>query len=795
MWTFDPKIPMSLWWALAVLSGVVVIYYAVRRQWSVAPAQRVLLTMMLGLGVVGPLLIALNPTWVETVPPVPGNPLLTVLIDRTMSMQTKDVGEDSQKSRWELAVSFANAIQTTNTNIEVRKLAIGDQVKPLSDQQLSAKESDLAIDDSNRWPQGYRSDIASALRQATRTGSPLGHAVVLISDGAHNVGSTESVLQAANEANALATPIHTLTLGTSIGMVNMSVTAKSSRMIAFPNNPISIRAIVSHNGLAGQSTEVQLLRDDEIVATKTVRLIGESTQEIRFELKDGVQETLERYRIVASDVPGEVTTADNQTMVLVQRLSAPIGVLVLEGKPYWDCKFLTRNLASDPVVDLTTIIKLGNGRYLKRKVEQESKLAPAALQSNLLMKGAPFLGPSFVSFLSLQADTPQEKSDDWKIEEDLPSPLESPELLDEFRLVILGRDADSFLTENAIEVLRDWISQRGGCLLCSRGAPADQVSSKLAEILPVRWSAGSESRYRAKVSRHGMDASIFDSLLSDGNDPLSSLPSLALGSSPTTRTGLPQVLLESTSESGESEIPIVTYQPFGSGQTIVVEGAGMWRWAFLPPQHADKDKIYPALWQAMVQWIVSQQDMMPGQDVAIRSDRATFISGDRATASIMVRAGSQWSTSAPESSISVLLQSSEMELPKRLSLSPSGLEGGLYRTDLGVLDVGYYTLKAVAGDRDEVLAASAFEVRDPWFERLEVDARPDLMRQIARLSGGQVLTSDDVPNLVSNFDALIKSQQKHEEIRTTVWDRPWVLVVILCGWIGTWIVRRQSGLV
>ncbi len=28
--------------------------------------------------VVGPLLIALNPTWVQTIPPVPGNPVLTV---------------------------------------------------------------------------------------------------------------------------------------------------------------------------------------------------------------------------------------------------------------------------------------------------------------------------------------------------------------------------------------------------------------------------------------------------------------------------------------------------------------------------------------------------------------------------------------------------------------------------------------------------------------------------------------------------------------------------------------------
>lgn len=793
MWTVDPKIPMTLWWALAILAAVSVIWYAARREWSVSPSMRLVITMLLGLGVLGPLLIVLNPTWVETVPPVPGNPLLTVLVDGTMSMQTVDAGESGKHTRWSEAAKMAEAIEQGHSSVEVRKLAFGDLVKPISDNQLKSSDSSDP-QKTNEWPQGYRSDLAAALRQATRTGSPLGNMVVILSDGAHNVGSMESVLQAASESNALATPIHTLTIGTSVGMLNMSLTAKASRMIAFPNNPITIRAMIGHNGLAGQSTEVSLIKDDEVIQTKKIRLTSDPTQDIRFQLDEGVKEPMTRFRIAASDVPGEVTTADNQTMVLVQRLNAPIGVLVLEGKPYWDSKFLSRNLARDPVVDLTSIVKLGSSRFLKRKVEQENKLSSnSPLRANTLGQ---FAGSPWLLLNGLLVDESQPlKSTDWSIEENLTSPLESAEVLDQYRVVILGRDADAFLSGTAIENLRTWISQRGGSLLCARGAPTDQVASKLAEILPVRWTSGVESRYRAKVSQHGIDSSVFDSLIAEGSDPLGTLPSLALDATPKSRTALPQVLLETTADNGNTEIPLVTYQQLGSGQTIVVEGAGMWRWAFLPPQHADKDKIYPGLWQSMIQWIISQQDVMPGQDIAIRADRATFISGDRATASVSMRAGSKWLESGGESAISVLLQSSDMEVPARLSMSPSGLENSLFRVDLGVLNVGYYTLKAVTGERDDVLAATAFEVRDPWFERLEVDARPDVMRQIARLSGGQVLSAEDLPKLVSRFEERIKSQQKHEEIRTTMWDRPWVLMLILCGWIGTWYVRRQNGLV
>ena len=114
---------------------------------------------------------------------------------------------------------------------------------------------------------------------------------------------------------------------------------------------------------------------------------------------------------------------------------------------------------------------------------------------------------------------------------------------------------------------------------------------------------------------------------------------------------------------------------------------------------------------------------------------------------------------------------------------------------MGTIGVGYYTLKVVAGEKDEVMAATAFEVRDPWFETLEVDARPDVMSQVARLSGGEVLTPEQVSDLVRRFEERIKLQQKYKETRTTLWDRPFVLVLILVGWVSTWIVRRQNGLV
>ncbi|MEQ1824977.1 MAG: hypothetical protein ABL921_03495 [Pirellula sp.] len=774
VWTFEPKIPLGLWWALAAAATVAVVYYALRRDWPVSAGKRFVLTILLGLGIVGPLLIALNPIWVETIPPLRGSPQMTVLVDGTQSMRTPDAKPNQTSSRWTYAITLADLIDGRGTKIDVIKNVFADTIVPLPSEQQSANTTgtQLTREGDESWPRGHRSDLAGAIRQTTKLGSPLGNAIVLISDGAHNVGSVESVLQAAQESDAMATPIYTITVGTSVGLKNMSLAARSPRMIAFPNSTVSFSVRLGHNGLKGQTTQLSLIEGDKVIQTQPVTLRDDPNQEVRFVVEPSNDASLQRFRVVASEIAGEATVSDNQTTILVQHLQAPIGVLLLEGKPYWDSKFLARNLGSDSVVELTSIVKLSESRYLQKKIPRE------------------------LDNVRKQTDPVEASADEiWSVERELNSPLESPVLLETFRVVVLGRDSDVFLTDKAIENVCNWVSRKGGCLLCARGAPSDRIAAKIENILPIRWSNNTESRFRTQVSRYGLDAAVFDPLLKDGDDPLSAMPSLAATGVPKPRSALPQVLVQSISESDGATIPVVTYQPFGTGLTIVVEGAGMWRWAFLPPQHANKDKVYPTLWQSLIQWIVSQQDLMPGQEVAIRSDRAAFLTGDRVTASIVTRESSKLLTESGQLDVGILLESSDSELPKRFNAVPSGVSGELFQVDFGILDVGYYTAKIVQGDQDTVLASTAIEVRDPWFESLEVDARPDVMRRIATLSGGSELKPEELAGLAKRVEQRIDEQNPTKEIRKTLWDHPLVLFVILFGWITTWIVRRQSGVV
>ena len=79
---------------------------------------------------------------------------------------------------------------------------------------------------------------------------------------------------------------------------------------------------------------------------------------------------LYRYEVRAEPLPGEVTAVNNSATLLLRVVEEPIRVLLLEGKPYWDTKYLIRTLAADPSIELTSVVRLAEGRLHKRKVSR-----------------------------------------------------------------------------------------------------------------------------------------------------------------------------------------------------------------------------------------------------------------------------------------------------------------------------------------------------------------------------------------------------------------------------------------
>src|SRR5690242_5935398 len=122
--TADPLIPGSLWLALAVAGVALLAWYALRRPAVIGRWRWGGVIGLMGGALLIVLLILLNPIRVRPLPPPPGKPLLTVLVDATASMAVRDTPNDRQ--RYTAACDVARSLsQNLREQFEVRTLTFG----------------------------------------------------------------------------------------------------------------------------------------------------------------------------------------------------------------------------------------------------------------------------------------------------------------------------------------------------------------------------------------------------------------------------------------------------------------------------------------------------------------------------------------------------------------------------------------------------------------------------------------------------------------------------------------------
>ena len=187
-----------------------------------------------------------------------------------------------------------------------------------------------------------------------------------------------------------------------------------------------------------------------------------------------------------------------------------------------------------------------------------------------------------------EGETPREE---WTIAKDAGRFLADAAALGGYQIVILGRNAEVFLTDDGLATLRKWLAEGEGSLVCFRGPPASQIGQRLGELMPVRWTPAAESRFHVALTGAG-EALRWLGTAADGSDRLAELPSLALSAKPDARKALTVVLAKGAGGGTDQAMPVLAYQPVGSGRVVVVEGAGMWRWAFLAPEQKKQEEVY-----------------------------------------------------------------------------------------------------------------------------------------------------------------------------------------------------------
>ncbi|EAQ78534.1 VWA domain-containing protein [Blastopirellula marina] len=750
---FDPHIPLALWLPLAIAAAAILVVYA-RRTASKLPRRRLAWVMgWMGVCMLIPLVILLNPIWVRRSPPPPGKPLLTVLIDRSASMGTAD-GNATGQSRLAVGQAIAQSVvDQLGEDYEIRLRAF-DQTSSPTDLQSLAQLT----------PVGGVTDLAGSLNQVLGEDRPPGQAVLVLSDGIDTSGASAAALRKIGErANALSTPLFVRTIGTQAGVRDLQISLRQSQELAFADQEVPITVRLSHSYGNPQTTELLLQRNGETVESRVVSLTDNTPIEERFYVSQK-QSGLYNYAVSAKPLDNEVTDLNNSSTLQLRVIDQPVSILLLEGKPYWDSKFLIRTLSADPSVALTSVVQMAPGRFLQRQVQRTSAMTADAESAD----------PTNVS------------SDQWKIHKGASQVLSDPEFLSQFQIILLGRSTEAYLTDESLRQLKSWLTTSEGTLVCFRGAPASQLNQQLEALMPVEWSPDRESHFRLALTDMGESAQ----WLPETGQNLALLPSLAVSAKPEDVKPLTTVLATS---SGEAEaVPLITFRPTGRGRVVVLEGSGMWRWAFLPPEHQQQDAVYAQLWRSLVRWLVSHAGLLPNQQIALRTDAVTLSSSQSATATLLLRPD-VW-----KSTPNVQLISDSLAKPQ--TIVPIGdEESGVFQVSFGRLPPGHYTARALTGAETEMAAETSFDVTSNLKERLDVVARPLAMQDLALRSGAKALEGDAVDQLPEMLhQAFVEHRDRNRPeriVRTSAWDRWWVLVLSFGLWGCTWAVRRMSGLI
>ncbi len=710
-------------------------------------------------GLCAVLLLLLNPIWLQPLPPPGGKPLLTILVDESKSMSTADASD--RQTRYQAASDVARrTIDVLNDEFEIRLQSFAEGSRPADLEQLT-----------ERAPAGAVTDLAAPLLDGFVSDRPQGQAILLLSDGIHNApGSMDRILEAANTAKIRDAPIFTTTLGGISQINDIEIRIPRSQELAFVGQSIPVTVEVQQRGTVNDRVSVTLSTSDGTVASQEVKLTPGGSSDATFMISTS-ETGLFPYFVKAEPLTGEATPDNNSASFQVRVIDKPVKALVLEGKPYWDSKFLIRMLTDDPSLEVDCLVRVAPERFLWRHLKLEENDSSTETDE----KSEPrFQRQETAEFVA-----------------DAQSVLQDPNRLKDYQILLLGREAESYLSGEAVDNIRDWIARSGGSLVCYRGSPVAEPDQKLSRILPVRWDVGkasatNESRFRVQVTERGDDLSW---LRIGGTEGLSKLPSLATSAS--TDSIRPLAIVLGRGGTPSNSAPVLTYQPYGTGKVVVVEGSGMWRWAFLAPEYRQLDSAYGILWQSLMRWLISGGGLLPGEEIALQMDRVTFTEGESVSGVVLRR---------PESDLqdlpAVEVSTAAGELLQSVRPVPVGDEPGIYQVFVGALPVGEYDLKMLVptGEKPETKSVR-FDVKPDLREQLEVSARTDLMQRIAEVSGGAVLAPENPGQLKEKFIAHIEKSRPVQYQRVPAWDRWWVLAGILGLWTTTWTLRRRTGLI
>ena len=725
------------WIALALLLAAALVVFTYARAGRARPRDRMLLaTLRLGiLALVG--FALLRPTLLlSTV--VPQQNYLGILIDDSRSMRIADA--DGRARGEQAAAAFSDP-----SSALARALAESFQLRyfRFSDRARRADPAEAHGFD------GPATRVAPALEAArAELGSLPLSGLLLVSDGADNAaaGLSETLLS----LRAAGIPVFTVGVGAERFQRDIELSRVGVPRSALRGSALVVDLMIAQNGYAGREVPVQVEDGGRLIAAETVKLPrdGEpSAVRVHFTLEEPGARRL-RFRIPPQD--GELIAENNQQEAVILVRGAREKILYFEGEPRWELKYLRRAVAQDSSLQVVALQRTADNKFLRLDVDSAGELYGGFPQTR--------------------------------------------EELFAYRALVLGSVEASFFTHDQLQMIADFVAERGGGLLLLGGraafAEGGYAGTPVAEVLPVTLGNSRDTTFFAELEVRPTRAGLAHAALRvadsapDTERRWATLPPLTT----VNRVGRVKpgatTLLNGSGE-GVSQ-PVLAFHRYGRGLALALAVQDTWLWQM----HADmplEDQTHERLWRQLLRWLVSDvpervvastaaDHAAPGEPVHITAvvadERYLRVNDGRVVAEVTTPLGES------------------LEVPLDWSLTSDGE----YRGSFTPAEPGLHEIRVHAA-REDVEHASAptyVQVSESSAEFYGAQRRTPLLKRIAEETGGRYYDASALGTLHEDLAHTGRGVTIQEE--RELWDMPIVLVLALVMLAGEWVYRRRRAL-
>ena len=749
--TWQPVAP-----PLPILGGAAVMAaLAVAAYWRTIRERPVAGSILCAMRVLSIAMIAvllLGPSDVRPAPLAGGRPPLSILLDTSESMLTPDDAGvcriESVRAKW----LDDDTLAALARDFDVELNGFDEEVRPLPRSQLSEPAAQLA-----RGRATHLADSVSNAAARVRRGQD-GAAMLVLSDGRD---SRDAAIQpAAALAKARELPVFTVLVGRDSKVNDVAVLAVPMQDYLLPGEAGSVLVKVYQSGLETAAATLTVKQGDKR-QTFPVSFQGKPLVELQVPVKHDEAGQYE-YTVEVEPLEGETTASNNTTTVFCDVQRKRIKVLLIEGSPYWDTKFLAQSLRKDDRIELVQISQLS-------KSKRETIVTRSEGESPQIPKTA----------------------DDWS----------------KYDVVILGKNLDAVVSTAGAETLTEYVSDRGGHVVFARGefllgpqaAQRDRreeselaVVAKIRRIIPFEPGVGQILNTRLSLAPAGrlspwLSGSRVGVNLDQAFARLPGLESVNAGlrekpSAVVLARSVPLNALD-----GAPGPPAIVQMNVGRGSVLAITGDGLWRWSLLDEEEQQFVGLYDAFWSNLVRWMAMGGDFAPGQQISLKLARTTSRLGDPLAIDVVCKHLPQGGELPKLAVTDAGGRTEEILLERRPGREPR-FQASIQPQSTGVYRVALKSPGLTPADQEQ-----RFSVYDVNEERLNTMVNAMPLKVLAEHSGGEFYEIDQRDRFLQRLKRHLVATQAPPQTEY-IWD-DWRVMVALLSWFGIeWIVRRRMGL-